>query len=108
MIKKKIIRAVVIVVILLITALAFLFSFRSSILGYAIEKYQKKFRDSYHTTLSIKAAAFIDLNSVRLSGLTIVPDQRDTLIIVHSVEASISLFKAVFGIVKLNRLDVQD
>ncbi len=106
--KSKILKAVIIVCILLITAFILLFSFRNSILQYYIKKYQTQFYESYHTSLDVRNAQFIGLNTVQITDLTVVPAERDTLITVRSVLTSVNLFNVLFGTIKLNKLEVKD
>ena len=104
--KKRILIGSGIFVGLIITLLVVLIIFRSSILAYTIERVITKVESKYPADFTIEKAEFIDLNSVVLSNISLVPHGRDTLFTTDSVHASVSLRSIFRGRIVFQSLDV--
>ncbi|RAU82010.1 transglycosylase domain-containing protein [Pontibacter arcticus] len=104
--KKRIILWVGGVLAFLLIAFILLISFRGSLLEYTIRKVITKVENKYPVDFNIASARFIDLNSVALTGITLVPDGRDTLFSTDSVHATVSIRSIFKGRIVFNRLEV--
>ncbi len=88
--------------------LVLLIVFRSKVLSYTIQKVITQVESRYPVDFNINKAEFVDLNSVVLSGISLVPHDRDTLFTTDSVHASVS-FRSIFkGRIVFKKLDVSD
>jgi hypothetical protein len=91
---------------LIITLIALLIIFRSNVLEYTIERVIAKVENQYPVEFKIQNAEFINLNSVVLSGISLVPHNRDTLFTTDSVHASVSIRSIFKGRLVFKSLDV--
>lgn len=106
--KKRILIGLGIFTGLFITLIVLLIIFRSSVLEYTIERVITKVENKYPVDLKIANAEFVDLNSVVLTGISLVPENRDTLFVTDSVYATVS-FRSIFsGRIVFKQLDVQN
>ncbi|WP_114783131.1 biosynthetic peptidoglycan transglycosylase [Botryobacter ruber] len=86
--------------------IALLIIFRARVLDYTIEQIVEKVENRYPGDFNVGKAEFVDLNSVVLSDLYFVPDNRDTLFTTDSVYAAISVRSIFKGRIVFKRLDV--
>ncbi|WP_299821175.1 biosynthetic peptidoglycan transglycosylase [uncultured Pontibacter sp.] len=85
-----------------------LFSFRSRVLQYTIERVITKVENKYPADLNIGNAEFVTWNSVVLNDISFVPHNLDTLFTTDSVHATVS-FRSIFkGRVVFKRLQVSN
>ncbi|WP_242920582.1 biosynthetic peptidoglycan transglycosylase [Pontibacter liquoris] len=106
--KKKILLWAGALLVLLLVLFATLLAFRSSLLKYTIARVIAKVETKYPAHLTIQNAAFTDLNSVLITGIAFVPENRDTLFTTDSVYATVSLRSIFKGSIVFNRLEVRD
>ncbi len=104
--KKRILIGAGIFVSLLLILLVLLVIFRSSLLTYTLEKVEARIENKYPVDFAVQDARFADLNTVILSGISLVPHDRDTLFVTDSVEASVSLRSIFKGRLAFQKLDV--
>ncbi|MEJ8757484.1 biosynthetic peptidoglycan transglycosylase [Pontibacter sp. H259] len=104
--KKRILLGVGIFVSLLLILLVLIVIFRGRLLEYTLKRVEAKIENKYPVDFTIKEAKFIDLNSVVLRGISMVPHQRDTLFATDSVHASVSLSSIFRGRIVFQKLDV--
>ncbi|MBC5772440.1 transglycosylase domain-containing protein [Pontibacter sp. KCTC 32443] len=104
--KKRILIGAGIFVSLLLILLVLLVTFRSRLLEYTIKRVEAKIENKYPVDFTIQQAKFTDLNSVVLSGISLVPHERDTLFVTDSVHASVSLRSILKGRIVFDKLDV--
>ncbi len=88
--------------------LVLLIIFRSKVLSYTIQKVITQVETRYPVDFNIGKAEFVDLNSVVLSGISLVPHDRDTLFTTDSVHASVSFRSVLKGRIVFKRLEVSD
>jgi hypothetical protein len=106
--KQKIILLLkVLIVFLTLIAIGF-FVFRDSILQQAIEKASTKIEQKYNSDLSVKKAAFDGFSGVRLTEITLVPKNADTLFYVQKMKTSINFWHLLFGDVQLGTLEIEN
>lgn len=106
--KKKILLWAGGVLAFFLIAIALLLIFRSRLLDYAIQRVVAKVETRYPVDLNIKKADFVDLNSVLISGISLVPHERDTLFTTDSVYATVSIRSIFRGSLVFKRLEVRD
>jgi hypothetical protein len=74
---------------------------REAILQSQIAKAKSKAKNQYHLNLEIGSAHFTGLTTVSLRDITIVPDNRDSLLNVKRFDVSIKILPLIFGNIKL-------
>ena len=77
--KKIAIRVLLVIAVLLGVGIILFFSFRESLLQEAITKVKTKMERDYNAKLSIKTAEFDGLTAVKLTEISLVPNNADTL-----------------------------
>ncbi|WP_214073604.1 biosynthetic peptidoglycan transglycosylase [Mucilaginibacter sp. dw_454] len=79
---------------------------RESILQHEIAKAKEKAKRQYHLDLEIGSAHFAGLTTVTCSDITIVPENRDSLLTIKHFDVSIKLLPLLFGNIKLANVDL--
>jgi len=74
---------------------------REAILQKEIAKAKEKAKKDYNLNVNIGSAHFTGLATVSLSDITVVPDQRDSLLSIKKFDVSIKIIPLIFGNVKL-------
>jgi hypothetical protein len=77
------------------------YSKREAILQTAIGKAKAKARREYNLDVKIGVARFTGLSTVAFSGISIVPEQRDSLLRIDDFEVSVKLLPLLVGKIKL-------
>lgn len=75
---------------------------RGALLEKAITRARLKAKKDYNLNLNIGSAGFIGLSTVSFSDITIVPDQRDSLLSIKRFDVSVKLMPLIFGNIKLS------
>ncbi|OYU95449.1 MAG: glycosyl transferase [Bacteroidetes bacterium B1(2017)] len=94
-------------VFLFLLILAF-FSLRGYFLNKAIQKVQTKLKSQYATQLTIKEAGFAGLAGVSLKGIELIPDGKDTLLVVNDFSLSIKFMYALLGDIRVKSISLND
>ncbi|MDB5002830.1 MAG: penicillin-binding protein [Mucilaginibacter sp.] len=79
---------------------------REAILQNEIAKAKAKAKTLYHLDLQIGSAHFTGLTTVTCTDITIVPENRDSLLTIKHFDVSIKLFPLLFGNIKLANVDL--
>lgn len=79
---------------------------REAILQSQIAKAKSKAKGLYHLNLQIASAHFTGLTTVTCEGITIVPENRDSLLNIKHFDVSIKLWPLLFGNIKLANVDL--
>ncbi|WP_426669779.1 transglycosylase domain-containing protein [Mucilaginibacter sp. McL0603] len=74
---------------------------REALLQKAITRAKEKAKKDYNLNVNIGSARFTGLSTVSLSDITVVPDQRDSLLSIKKFEISIKIIPLIFGNIKL-------
>jgi len=74
---------------------------REAMLQKEIAKAKEKAKKDYNLNVNIGSAHFTGLATVSLSDITVVPDQRDSLLSIKKFDVSIKIIPLLFGNVKL-------
>ncbi|EHQ27268.1 transglycosylase domain-containing protein [Mucilaginibacter paludis] len=77
------------------------FSKREKLLRSAISKATAKAKRDYNLDVKIGSAHFSGLSTVSFSGITVVPENRDSLVSISNFEVSVKLWPLLFGNMKL-------
>src|ERR1700761_954147 len=88
-------------IILLLIGGYIAYSKRESFLQSAISKAKIKAKKDYNLNVNIGSAHFTGLTTVSFEDITVVPDQRDSLLSIKKFDISIKLMPLIFGNVKL-------
>src|ERR1700761_5514282 len=83
------------------------YSKREALLQKAIAKAKEKARSTYNLDLEIGSAHFTGLSTVAFTDITIVPEQRDTLLSIKDFVVSVKVMPLIFGNVKLADVELQ-
>jgi len=107
--KKQIIKRILIGIGIFFLLLIILFiSFRNSILRASIAKVTSKMERDYDAKLSIKTAEFDGLTGVKISKITLVPRQADTLLAIEKLQTSVRLLPLFVGDIQLGTLYLEN
>ncbi|HEY0898204.1 MAG TPA: penicillin-binding protein, partial [Sphingobacteriaceae bacterium] len=77
------------------------YSKREALLKSAIEKAIRKAKSDYNLNVKIGQARFTGMSSVELQGITVVPENRDSLANIRRLSVRVKLFPLLAGDVKL-------
>ena len=88
-------------IILLLIGGYIAYSKRESFLQSAISKAKIKAKRDYNLNINIGSAHFTGLTTVSFEDITVVPDQRDSLLSIKKFDISVKLMPLIFGNVKL-------
>jgi hypothetical protein len=101
-----IVLASLIVVLLIAGYIAY--SKREALLERAIAKAELKAKRDYNLNLEIGSAHFVGLSTVELTNISIIPEQRDSLLSIKNFEVSVKILPLLFGNVKLANVVLQN
>lgn len=87
-------------IILLIVGGYIAYNKREAVLQKEIAKAKDKAKKDYNLNINIGSAHFTGLATVSLSDITVVPDQRDSLLSIKKFDVSIKMLPLIFGNVK--------
>lgn len=82
------------------------FALRNYILQKALQKVKAKVENRTHIGFEVGQAKFTGLNTIQISSISLVPKGKDTLFTTDSVQVKVKLLPAIFGKVRLSRLQV--
>ncbi|MDB5029454.1 transglycosylase domain-containing protein [Mucilaginibacter sp.] len=85
-----------------------IYSKREAILQSEIAKAKAKAMSLYHLDLQIESAHFTGITTVSCQNITIVPQQRDSLLSIKHFEVSIKIWPLIFGNIKLADVEMQN
>ncbi|MBS7566648.1 transglycosylase domain-containing protein [Mucilaginibacter sp. Bleaf8] len=101
-----IVLGIVFIIILIGGYLAY--SKREGLLQTAITKAQTKAKTQYNLDVKIGKAHFTGLSTVAFSDITVVPEQRDSLLHIRKFVVSVKLMPLIVGNIKLANVELQD
>ncbi len=104
--KKILTLAIKIAGVFLLLLILGYFSFRNVFLHKAIEKVQSKLLDKYQVDLKIDNAGFEGLSGLKLSGLSLVPQGKDTILVVKDFSLSVKFWYALIGDIRVKNLSL--
>jgi len=84
------------------------YSKREALLQKAIDKAKAKAKRDYNLDVKIGSAHFTGMSTVSFSDITIVPEQRDSLLNIKNLVVSVKLLPLVVGDIKLADVVLQD
>ena len=84
------------------------YSKREALLQKAIDKAKAKAKRDYNLDVKIGSAHFTGMSTVSFSDITIVPEQRDSLLNIKNLVVSVKLLPLVVGNIKLADVVLQD
>lgn len=97
-----------VLLIILIIGGFVVYSKREVLLKDAVSKAKAKARRDYNLDVKIENPRFTGLATVAFDGITVVPQDRDTLLVVHNFEVGIKLMPLIIGKVKLAEVHLDD
>jgi hypothetical protein len=81
---------------------------RDALLQDAISKAKEKAKKDYNLDVKIGSASFAGLSTVAFSDITIVPENRDSLLSIKKLDISVKLLPLIYGTIKLSDVNLQD
>ena len=81
---------------------------REALLQKEIAKAKEKAKKNYNLNINIGSAHFTGLSTVSFSDITVVPDQRDSLLSIKKFDISIKIIPLIFGNVKFADVVLDD
>lgn len=106
--KRKIVIGISVFAIITALIITVFFLFRDSLLQQAIQKTTNKLNEKYNSTFIVKKADFVGLTGVRLSNISLVPKQADTLFNIEKLETSVNFWKLFTGDIQLGTLKIEN
>lgn len=106
--KKPIITLAKVAGVFLLLAIAAFFIFRNMLLEKVLEKAAAKFKTDYHADLTVGSAAFQGLTGVELHNLVLVPEGKDTLLSIGTLQSTIRLGYALLLDFRVKELVMKD
>jgi hypothetical protein len=107
-IKQKAILAVKIAGILVVLLIISYFAFRNAVLHQVIAKIQDKTQADYNSTFSVKESAFRGIGGIDIKGVTLVPNNADTIFRIESIKTDVNLLQLLFGKVQLETVELKN
>lgn len=106
---KKIAKIVLLVFISVAFLLAGLtFAFRERLLAEIIAKVITREKTRHQLSIEIKQAQFSGISKVKLAGISVVPENRDTLIRLDNFEVGVSILPLLLGNIKIYALNASN
>ncbi len=81
---------------------------REALLQHAIAKAINKAKTKYNLNLEIGSAHFTGVSTVSLTNISVIPDQRDSLLSIKQFEVSVKVMPLLLGEVKLANVVLKD
>jgi len=101
-----IVLAVIVVIVLVGGYIAY--SKREALLQRELAKAELKAKRDYNLYIKIGSANFTGLNTVAFSDITVVPENRDSLLNIKTLSVSVKLMPLILGEVKLADISLED
>ncbi len=101
----KIVKAIALLFLILVVVF---FLFRNYYLEKAIAKISVKFQSKYNSLLHVKNAEFSGITGIELSGISITPIGKDTLLNIAFFSTSIRFWYALVGDIRIKELNLKD
>lgn len=110
--RKKYLRIAGIIIvaffILLLTGGYIAYTKREALLEHELAKAEAGAKERYNLDIKIGAANFTGLSTVAFSDISIVPQNRDSLLSIKKLSISVKLFPLIYGDVKLSDVLLED
>ncbi len=106
--KKLIVRILLGLLVFIGLGIVLFFSFRETLLRKAISKATNKLEVDYDAKLSIKKAEFDGFTAVRLTEISLVPKEADTLFSIQKLSTSIRILPLFIGDMQLGTLFLEN
>lgn len=106
--RKIVFRILLGILILFGIGIVLFLSFRNTILQEAISKASAKMERDYDAKLSIKTAEFDGLTGVKITDITLVPKNADTLFAIQKLQTSVRFLPLFVGDMQLGTLFVEN
>jgi hypothetical protein len=95
-------------VVLIVLSVISFFMFRNTLLEKAIAKVSDKMTTDYNSSFIVKEASFKGFSGIEMKGITLVPQNADTLLQVSELKTSINFLKLLTGDVQLGTLEMKN
>lgn len=82
-----------------------MFSFREQIMHKVIDRIIASEKVKHGLNIKINSASFVGLATVQVEGVSVVPENRDTLFTLQNLKVSVSIFPLLFGHIKIDELN---
>lgn len=89
---------------LFVAGFILILTFRESIMNTVIKKVIASEKTKHSLDIKINEASFVGLTTVEMKGISVVPENRDTLIRINQFKVSIAVFPLFLGHIKIDEL----
>jgi hypothetical protein len=89
------------ILVMLLIGGVIVYNKRESLLQAGIERAIKKAKRDYHLDLKIGSASFAGIRTVNLENISVVPENRDSLLFIEKFRVGIKLLPLIMGDIKL-------
>ncbi|MFA6261321.1 MAG: biosynthetic peptidoglycan transglycosylase [Bacteroidia bacterium] len=90
-------------VFLLLMILVFLF-FRNALLHKAIDRVSQKIEQRFQVEMRVQQASFTGISGIAMHGISLVPQERDTLLVIDTLELEVRLWYALLGDIRIGKV----
>ena len=88
------------------TLMLVFFILRNVILSFYLERKISIFNKEYHAILKVDKARIRNVSDILLTGISLKPENGDTLLAIDSAYASLNFWKLIFGRIVLHNLEL--
>ncbi|NRT16294.1 hypothetical protein HNP99_002658 [Flavobacterium sp. 28A] len=106
--KRKIKISLTILVLMLLALFTGFIIFRDTLLQQAIQKVSSKLDQKYNSKFTVEKAEFNGLTGIKLTKITLVPKDADTLFDIQKMETSINFWHLFSGDIQLGTLKINN
>lgn len=94
--------------LLIIVGAGFVYGYsqRQVFLDRAVKKVKTKLKNDYALNFEVQAYRFVGLSEVEFQHLTVIPDQRDTLVDMQRFTAKVDLVPLLWGEIKIGKMGI--
>jgi hypothetical protein len=91
---------------ILVLGLMLLFAFRDSILDKVIQRIDAKLDRDYQCNFTIQKSEFHGLTNLEFHDISLVPQEKDTLVSIGELKTSVNFWKLFIGDIQLGKLEI--
>ncbi|MBE0390383.1 transglycosylase domain-containing protein [Flavobacterium sp. PL002] len=106
--KRKIKISLTILALMLLALVTGFFIFRDTLLQQAIQKVSSKLDQKYNSKFTVEKAEFNGLTGIKLTKITLVPKDADTLFDIRKMETSVNFWHLFSGDIQLGTLKINN
>ena len=106
--KRQLKIALICIGAILFIGLCAAWALRNTVLEYVLKKVQQKLYTRYRTILVVEQGHMSGFTGVELTGISLVPEQADTIVALQTLQASVRFWPLLSGDIQLDYLQLKD